>query len=425
MKKLILILITLCLTGSLLAEQAPSKTWQPPYDGSDTGVLYLPDANAVYWRYGWIREEQDLLGIKVSGSFPDARYMSYNVYDDDTKSSLGSFTDFKIKPSSGVNPYTGAEGTGTYEIYILPEGSPVEADNVLYFPKEVKNVCIMVRHYVPEGGLQGGVDMPLIESYNAETKTASAAPESSKVKKISKTQVKEYLLPMFKDMVKEIEHDPSSVLEKIHHKDTQESLGIRELLCKRITKMIFDRFKEGEANVSYRISPAGTYPNNDNFYLLLPAIRKEGEVLLVKLKATDAPQSPQEYADSTVRYFSFSQGDELTYNYQTLFDETITVADDGYAYFVLGDESPELKEKAQSWNANFMPWKTDNKMVILYRQMLPHTGFENGINSVPIYDETKEEKGQEGQAYIGDYAPIGKLFSPEEIMNSETFPEIK
>ena len=76
-------------------------------------MLYLPDANAVYWRYGWERMEGDVNGFVVKGQMPNARYFSYNLYDDVTKSSLGSLTDFNIK----------FDNTNSYTLYIVPEGT--------------------------------------------------------------------------------------------------------------------------------------------------------------------------------------------------------------------------------------------------------------------------------------------------------------
>lgn len=119
---------------------AADETWQPPYVGSDPAVLYLPDANAVYWRYGWTRKSGDKNGIVITGKMPDVRYFSYNVYNDSTKDSVGSITDFEIIPDEGgENPFSAGQAVSgeTYTVHVLPEGSAVAAKNVLYFPDSI------------------------------------------------------------------------------------------------------------------------------------------------------------------------------------------------------------------------------------------------------------------------------------------------
>jgi hypothetical protein len=67
----------------------PGETWEPAYVGSDSTVLFLPDAYAVYWKYSWKPEPGK--GFVIRGKFPEARYFSYNVYDDAKKATLGSY----------------------------------------------------------------------------------------------------------------------------------------------------------------------------------------------------------------------------------------------------------------------------------------------------------------------------------------------
>ena len=398
---------------SLAQETAPAgTTWEPPYVGSDPKVLYLPDANAVYWRYGWKRKAGDTGGVVVRGTFPMARYFSYNVYDDNTKQTLGSFTDRELKAEAGApNPFAGQERTpdARYEIYIVPEGSKVAGANVLTFPDSVENVSFMLRHYLAEGGIEGRVPMPVIASYDAATGKTQAAPPSAKVAKLSREEFQKYLMPAFKDVLRQLKENPAAVMAKLHEESGGDHMKMPELICRRVASGAFEKFHPGTVIESFRLGTEGTYPNKDNLYLVLPVVRTDDSVLIVRFKAPEFPATPADYPDSDLRYFSLSQGDETTRNFATATDKEMKVAPDGFIYFVIGDEDPALVKRAQDAGANFMPWKVKEKMMLVYRHMLPADGFKNGINSVPFYDGSKPEKGQEGSQFIGDYAPRGKL----------------
>jgi hypothetical protein len=64
--------------------------------GSNPDLLYYPDQNAVYYRYGWENNKQQ--GIVIKGKMPEARYFSFNLYNDYTKSSILALADYEIKP---------------------------------------------------------------------------------------------------------------------------------------------------------------------------------------------------------------------------------------------------------------------------------------------------------------------------------------
>ena len=63
-----------------------------------------------------------------------------------------------------------------------------------------------------------------------------------------------------------------------------------------------------------------------------------------------------------------------------------------------------------------MPWKVNEKMLLIYRQMLPRKEFEHGINKVKKYDNDKNEKGQMADEFIGDFAPFGKFIGVQQFL---------
>lgn len=415
----------LTLLFILIVPASAEETWEPPYVGSDPEVLYLPDAHAVYWRYGWKRKPGDSVGLKIEGQFPEARYFSYNAYNDGDKMSVGSFADFELIPNDGaVNPFAGAvdAGDSTYTIYILPEGAEGDSGNTLHFPDSLTNVSVILRHYLSEGDRLGGAPMPTVSLFDLETQVTETAPPSVPVPKLTREEVKQYLLPLFKDMAEKFEANPEEVIKSLHHRVDGDSLKINELVCKQVVANAFNFYRKGEVIQSYNFQTEGTYPNKDNLYLVLPVIRESDEVLLVQFQAPPFPKSPQEYPTSGLRYFSLSQGDEITHNFATMIDKDMNVSDDGIIRFLIGDESDALKATAEKIGANFMPWKVHQKMLLVYRHMLPGNGFTNGIDQVPSVDKQKSPEGQEGSAFIGKFAPTGKLISSDEAAALTGFP---
>ena len=398
---------------------APSQTWEKPYIGSDSTVLYLPDANVVYWRYGWSREVNDTNGIVIKGNFPDARYFSYNVYNDDTKMSLGSFTDFEIEPQKkGSNPFQNAEtpNNGAYTLYVAPEGSNITENNVLYFPDSLTNVSVILRHYLPEDNIYGKQPLPEIALLNVKTNAISSAPQSAPIPKLSKEEVKTYLVPLFEKLAKEFEEDPKGVLLKLENQRKQRSLKINELVCKEVVARSFTHFKTGDSIHSFNLQTQGTYPNNDNYYLTMPIIRNGEDILLVKFKNPSYPKSRSAYLKSNIRYFSMSQGDEYTYNYITLADKDLKVSKDGFIYIIIANNNKDIIDKVKELNVNYMPWKVDEKMLLIYRQMLPKDAFKHGIDKVKKYDNSKNETGQMADEFIGEFAPFGTFLNTQHFL---------
>jgi hypothetical protein len=406
---------------------AASETWEPAYDGADPSLLYLPDANAVYWRYGWERNSGDKTGLIITGKMPNARYFSYNVYNDEIKSSLGSVTDYEIAPENGaVNPYSGTDQTGNpdYTIHVLPEGTKTDAKNVLYFPDNITKVSVFLRHYVPAGGPEGGVPLPTIQNFNPSTNEASTAAVSTKIPKLSKAEAKKYLMPVLGKLVKQFESNPQAVIDKLHKRDSNKTLDIKELVATQVISNAFKFFQPGKLTQSFRFQTEGTYPNKDNHYLGLPIIRTSDEVLVTKFKAPNYPKSRKSFSDTQVRYFSIGQGDEHSYNKGSDFDQDMTINEDGNIYYIIGDANIGLEEKAKQMGANFMKWNVGKQMLLIYRHMLPASDFASGIDKVPSFKPGSPAGPQAASNFISEYAITGKLFDKSDILNANQIPSL-
>lgn len=390
---------------------AQDTTWEAPYVGSSKDVLYLPDANAVYWRYGWTRKDAaSQNGFVIKGQFPEARYFSFNVYDDASKSSVGSFTDYRIKADS--------DNSSTYTLHIVPQGSPVKGRNVLYFPKHLTQVSVILRHYIAKDNIFGNVPMPEIKRLSADNKTLTAGPASSPVPKISKEDIQKHLLPLLRKVV----DNPQASLQKLQSSLGGSTLTLEQLICRQVVANAFNYNRKDSVLHAYNFDTGGTYPNLDNHYLTMPISKTPGDAVLVKFKAPRYAKAAADNASSDVRYFSISQGDDITHNYQSLADHELTVQPDGFVYLLIADDGAMVKDKAKSLGLNFMPWLVKDQMLLVYRNLVPAARFSQGVHVVPKFDKSKSEASQRGDKFIGDYAPVGKLITHDALLRMEKIP---
>ena len=100
--------------------QPTACAWPVESTPAKANVAY-PDSNATYWTTPFIAE--DGMTITLNGTFPTARFFSFNVYDssgqDFTINGVGSgLTDFQMVPNAGTqNPWvTSGAAPGTYTV---------------------------------------------------------------------------------------------------------------------------------------------------------------------------------------------------------------------------------------------------------------------------------------------------------------------
>lgn len=227
------------------------------------------------------------MGVVIKGEFPDARYFSYNVYNDDTKSSLGSYTDFHLKPDHDAkNPFSGYAGAGnqkaTYTIFVVPEGTKIKADNVLFFPNSLENVSILLRHYVAHWDIYGNKPLPTLAMINTQTEKISDAPPTVTVPKVSKETITHYLAPLVKHLGQRFLEDPIAILEQVKSRKENKKLRLDEIICRQVAAGAFEYFTDKGRLESFNLNPEGTYPNHDNFYLTMPVVRESDDILFVR-----------------------------------------------------------------------------------------------------------------------------------------------
>ena len=157
-------------------------------------------------------------------------------------------------------------------------------------------------------------------------------------------------------------------------------MDVKRRIFRRRMRPIFGSAGAGDELRFYHPPPGGQFNNADNIYLISAVENVDGKetVVILRLKPPTYPHASEEFDKTTVRYWSFNQGDPVTSTPVGMRDEQFRVAKDGFVYIVMADES--LKDVAERGGYNFMPWKADKrKAVILYRNMLTIPQYRGAI----------------------------------------------
>ena len=378
----------------LFGVSAQDTVWEKPFIGSDSTLLFYPDQNAVYVRYAWVNRPN--LVVEIKGNLPEARYFSFNTYNDYTKSSIAALADHQILPDA-------ADPT-RYTIYISTIAAHRNRPNTITVPDTVKVVSVFLRYYLPRGNCNANVPLPAIQMEDHRRVDIPVLP-SVAPPALSGTDI-ENLKATIADQPELL-----SMSEKQQLASSSVPAGQKErLISKVFTMPIFRHFTNPEKISAYNFRTDGNYPNKDNHYIVMPVLYQKKSVLVVRFRA---PTHASVLGDTlaNVRYYSLSQGNEYTNTSVTMHDEQLKISPDGFVYVAVADDTKAVREKAIALGINFMPWLSKDKLVLILRHMLPNAGFNYSINEVPVFDNSKPAKGQVASAYIGEYALIGKFFS--------------
>jgi len=370
-----------------------NSAWEKPYAGNDPSVLYYPDQNAVYFRYGWENNMEQ--GIVIKGKIPEARYFSFNLYNDYTKSSIAALADHEIVPDEG--------DSSSYTIYIMPQGKAGKFQNLIILPDSVRIASVFLRYYLARENIYANKPLPainIIDNGILKLSQPSIPPPAMSAGDMAK----------LKNLVTA---NPQMITGKERKLLASASATMKEkepIISKVMTMPIFKHFTDPGSIGAFNYNSSGNYPNKDNHYIVMPVVRKKDDVLVVRFKS---PTYTVQLGDisKNVRYFSLSQGNEYTNTSITMHDEQLQVSNDGFIYVVVAKDTKEARSKAKEMGVNFMPWLYKDKIVLILRHMLPSPGFKQSTREVPVFDNRKPAKGQEAQHSMGDFALVGKFIS--------------
>jgi hypothetical protein len=391
------------------ASQFPYCSWWLETTPETANVAF-PDAAATYWTTPFLAT--DGLSIEVDGTFPDTRYMSFNVYDD----AFGSFTangvssgmaDYLIAPSTGsVNPFqvAGAAG-GAFSITLSGDAQPGQPNTLPLAPSgEAAGKAgapmgyLVYRVYLPTGGntavalpkitlVQGGQRVALSRCPSGTGALATRATSTQAVRKAAKALAQKLDVPpaavaraALKGLGKALQQAGSSG-----------SAPCRGSACPPALQ--FFRAKAATTNAFF--------PNVDNAYVSALYRPKAGSVVVVRGKAASSPSGsspvPWPQAGLQLRYWSLCNniyrkpwpvvanpqpGGNVDYGCAA--DDATTLDGEGnYAYVV----APERQRAAvQAAGGTFVPLSATQpraRQLLILRNMLPNAGFTTAVQAAP------------------------------------------
>jgi hypothetical protein len=374
----------------------------------ETLNVAFPDSAATYWTTPFYVEEG--LEIKVEGQYPDARYMSFNVYDE----SGGSFeangvssgiADYQIEPGPGsVDPFqTMGEPGGSFTVTLSASAKPGEANTLPLAPEGESGQStaplgfLLYRVYLPTGG-NGAVALPkltVVEDGQQVALPRCPAP-SGKVAAAVRSKVA-----------------ASKAAQALGGK-----LGVKATKLLPALLMLGKAVKKGGSGGTspcrgsecppamefFRASAASTnsfFPNVDNAYVSALFRPVAGKVVVVRGKAPTTPSGtspvPWPEQDLQLRYFSLCNnvyrspwpvvadpvsGGGTEYGCAADLETRLNAAGE-YAYVVA---MPDQRTAVEAAGGTFIPLSTTQphaRQILIFRNMLPNETFTHAVQDAP------------------------------------------
>lgn len=371
-----------------------------------TNALLL-DTNATYWvvTYNAIPGTR----LRIDGSYPHARYMSFNVYDPEARP-VDALSDIQIAPHAGsINPFVaGASRTARnrgYTAYLDFGAAPAQrAPNTLYTGAPSPGSPsitgqLWYRVYMPDRGLglDGGVGLP---SVTLEPAGGSGSAGTSPCQSVALPT-----LDALNQAIAQNDGGPLPILGAYPgvspprwtlFVNLQQSL--KEILIDNPTgaaaQPIADKMPSSQG--------AGFYSNKDISYVFSPTSRGYGPLIVIHGRAptfadTRAGQ-PVMPSGEQLRYFSFCQYDPASQRVIACVPDDQVVRDPAGNYtIVISTASDRPANATAACGVTWLPWGPTSQGLLIYRHMLAARAFTQSIADV----------GQPGreQAVMGPYYP--------------------
>lgn len=355
----------------------------------ETLNVAFPDAAATYWTTPFYAEPG--LEIKIEGTYPDARYMSFNVYDEaggsfETNQVQSGIADYQIEPNVGsINPFQtkGAAG-GSFTVTISGAAKPGDVNPLPLAPEgEAGNGppplgFLLYRVYLPTGG-NSTVQLPKLTFVrDGQPVTLPRCPSPS-----GKPSAPKQVQKAFNAVLK---------LHKFRTREESESTQpCRGSECP--PAMEFFRASEKSTN--------SFFPNVNNAYVSAFIRPVANTVVVVRGKAPRTPSGtspvPWPQAGLQLRYFSLCNnvyrspwpvvanplpGAAAEYgcaaDYQTKLNRR-----GEYAYVVA---KPSQRTEIENAGGTFVPLSTTQpnaRQLLIFRNMLPSESFTHAVQNAP------------------------------------------
>lgn len=365
---------------------------------SATINVFFPDDSAQYFTANYLPGTR----VRISGRFPHARYMSFNVYDALLRP-VDGISDVEIKPDAGsTNPFLpGADRDAeqrSYTVFIQGGDAPKErAPNTLYTGAGNVAGMFTYRIYVPDRGTNetGDVGLP---TATIEPPGATATPQPSPCTNFSRPGL-------------------SGINELLANLSPPVDLPVGGGTNPPTWRKFVNLFSSVAINLTGSPELAGLdldelggkggfLSNRDNAYVSTALSRSHAPIAVTRVRVPTFPDTRDGVAmmpsGKQLRYWSMCQNDPLTQRFTgCVNDDRAKVGADGLATFVVSTPAKRPPTATTRCGVNWLPWGFNPRGVLIYRHMLPDPSFSASIQAAKVDHE---------QETMGDYLPTTRYY---------------
>jgi hypothetical protein len=376
----------------------------------ETLNVAFPDSAATYWTTPFYAEEGSEL--RIEGTYPDARYMSFNVYNEaggsfEANGVPSGIADYEIEPGAGsVNPFqVKGEAGGSFTVTVSGAAKPGDANTLPLAPEGEAGGeggaplgFLLYRVYLPTGG-NAAVQLPklaLVKDGQEVALPRCPAPSGKLAtalrSKVGATKVAKYLGPKLRGKpTKQILKGLLKLGKAVKGGESAGTQPCRGSECPPAMKF-------------FRASAASTnsfFPNVNNAYVSALFRPVSGKVVVVRGKAPTTPSGtspvPWPQAALQLRYFSLCNnvyrspwpvvanpiaGGGTEYGCAADYETRLNAAAE-YAYVVA---MPDDRAAVEAAGGTLIPLSTAQphaRQILIFRNMLPNESFTHAVQNAP------------------------------------------
>jgi hypothetical protein len=380
--------------------------------------IAFPDTAANYWAGLLLIPAGG--EVRLTGEFPFARYMSFNIYDS-TLASYDAIADSEIVPDEGsLNPFLPAASRygepRRYTVRVVPDSAPEDPSqrkpNTLYAGQKGVRYFhgrVIYRIYVPDQGtsMAGNVDLPAVTIVLPGGQELSSADACEFLERSRLgLGINEKLTDArgFDAVSARSGTNPLVWTKFIGFGPTAVSIAqyapiVADLPLADAWQAISAAIMDNGIGTG-----GGLLSNRDNAYVSATANRSFGEIAVISAKA---PRTPQTYANlltmqaAQLRYWSLCTNDVYTQRYfDCVYDEQVPRDKDGYYTIVISSLDQRPANARPECGVAWLNWGPRADSLLILRNMLPDPTFTHAVQNVTIANQEERE-------VMGDYYPYG------------------
>ena len=101
----------------VIVDPAPTEVWSKTLKGEGQMIKIYPDIFANYWEYTFDHSANPNIGLIVKGSYPDARFFNFIVYDENTTGDVANIYPVNLLPDDFSQNTPALENAVTHNTY--------------------------------------------------------------------------------------------------------------------------------------------------------------------------------------------------------------------------------------------------------------------------------------------------------------------